>query len=98
MQWTIGVSSGFIGVDWEVDWGTMDMMLSSIALELAGISQQCQKGVMGCNKGPVQFWEWSKDDYDCEGYTTPYNKSPFPGALLAMMATGNHNNIDTLQY
>src|SRR5882724_13612676 len=23
----------------------------------------------------------------CEGYTTPYNKSPFPGALLAMMAT-----------
>ena len=23
----------------------------------------------------------------CEGYTTPYNKSPFPGVLLVMMAT-----------
>jgi len=23
----------------------------------------------------------------CEGYTTPYNESPFPGALPAMMAT-----------
>src|SRR5882724_11187395 len=23
----------------------------------------------------------------CEGYTTPYNESPFPGALTVMMAT-----------
>jgi len=23
----------------------------------------------------------------CEGYTTPYNESPIPGALLATMAT-----------
>jgi len=31
----------------------------------------------------------------CKGYTTPYNESPFPGALPAKI---NHNNIDTLQY
>ena len=24
---------------------------------------------------------------NCEGYTTPYNNSPFPGALLVTMAT-----------
>jgi len=32
----------------------------------------------------------------CEGYTTPYNESPFPRVLLAMMSTTT--NRDTLQY
>jgi len=49
MRWTVGVSSGFVGVDW-VDWGAMDMMLSLIVLEVTGISQHCQKGVTGHNK------------------------------------------------
>ena len=39
----------FIRVDWEVGWGVVDMMLSSIAPEVTVISQHCQKGVMGCN-------------------------------------------------
>jgi len=43
------VGLGFIRVDWEVDWGVMDMMLSSIAPEVTRISQHFQKGVMGCN-------------------------------------------------
>ena len=47
----IGVGSGFVGVDWEVDWRAMDMMLSLIVLEVTGISQHCQKDVMGCNMG-----------------------------------------------
>ena len=45
----MGVSLGFIGVDWEVDWGAMDTMLSSIVLEVTGINQHFQKGVTGCN-------------------------------------------------
>src|SRR5882724_12296993 len=45
----IGVSLSFIGVDWRVDWGVVDVMLSSIALEVARIIQHCPKGVMGCN-------------------------------------------------
>jgi len=32
-------------VDWEVDWGVMDAMLSLIALEVTGISQNFQKVV-----------------------------------------------------
>ena len=39
----IGVDSGFIRVDWEVDWGAVDMMLSSIAPEVTRISQHFQK-------------------------------------------------------
>jgi len=31
--------------------------------------------------------ELNKKLNNCEGYTTPYNKSPFPGASLATMAT-----------
>jgi len=53
MQQIIGVSLGFIGVDWEVDWGTVDTMLSSIVLEVTGISEHCEKGVMGCNTAKV---------------------------------------------
>ena len=45
----IGVSSGFVGVDWEVDWGAMDMTLSSIVLEVNMLSQHSQKGVTGHN-------------------------------------------------
>jgi len=40
---------GSIRVDWEVDWGVMDMMLSWIALEVAQISHHFQNGVMGHN-------------------------------------------------
>jgi len=29
--------------------GVVDTMLSLIALEVTGISQHCQKGIMGCN-------------------------------------------------
>jgi len=51
----IGVSLGFIRVDWEVDLGAVDMMLSSIAPEVDGISQHSQKAVMGCNNGEAHF-------------------------------------------
>ena len=47
---------------------------------------------MGCNHASVTMGGCC----DCEGYTTPYNKSPFPGALLTMMSTTT--NRDTLQY
>jgi len=40
---------GFIGVDWEVDWGVMDAKLSSIVPEVTGISHNFQKGVTECN-------------------------------------------------
>ena len=36
---------GFIGDEWEVDWGVMGMMLSSIAPGVTRISQNFQKGV-----------------------------------------------------
>jgi len=49
LQWTVGVGLGFVGVDWEVDWRVEDVMLSSIALEVTWISQNCQKGVMEHN-------------------------------------------------
>jgi len=45
----IGVHLGLIGVDWEVDWGVVDMVLSLIAPEVTGISQHHQNGVMGHN-------------------------------------------------
>ena len=34
----IGVGLGFIRVDWEVDWGAMVTMLSSMVLEMTSIS------------------------------------------------------------
>ena len=43
------MDSGFIRVDWEVDWGVVDAMLSSIAPEVTRVSQNCQKGVMEHN-------------------------------------------------
>jgi len=52
LQWTVGMGLGFIGIDWEVDWGVVDMMLSLIVPEVTRISQHFQKGVMGCNRGP----------------------------------------------
>jgi len=48
------MGSGFIGVDWEVDWGVVDTMLSSIALEVTGISQHFQKGVTDVTYFPLQ--------------------------------------------
>jgi len=51
---------GFIGVDWEVDWGILDMMLSLIALEATGNSQNFQKCVMEHNrllmKKSMKYW------------------------------------------
>ena len=47
------MGSGFIGVDWEVGWGVMDIMLSLIAPEVTGVNQHCQKGVTGCNRPTV---------------------------------------------
>jgi len=49
------VGSVFIVDDWEVDWGVVDAMLSSIVPEVTGISHNCQKGVMECNKTPRQL-------------------------------------------
>ena len=49
------MGSGFIGVDWEMDWGgqVVYAMLNSIVLEVTQISQNCQKGVMEHNKAPI---------------------------------------------
>jgi len=33
------------------------------------------------------------DERKCEGYTTPYNNSPFPGALLVMMSTTTNGDV-----
>ena len=43
---------GFVGVDWEVDWGVVDMMPSLIVLEVTRISQHYPKGVTGYNRRP----------------------------------------------
>ena len=51
----IGVHLGLIGVDWEVDWGVVDMVLSLIAPEVTGISQNFQKGVMEHTKLKLKF-------------------------------------------
>ena len=37
MRQMVGVDLGFIGVDWEVDWGAVDMMLSLIVPEVTGL-------------------------------------------------------------
>ena len=42
------------------------------------------------------FFTYLRTVIPCEGYTTPYNESPFPGGLLATMSTTT--NRDTLQY
>ena len=55
MRQMVGVDLGFIGVDWEVEWGAVDMMLSSIAPQVTGISHHFQKGVMGHNTAPTYF-------------------------------------------
>ena len=44
------MSLGLIGVDWEMDWGGVDMMISWKVPEVIGISQQFLKGVTGCNR------------------------------------------------
>ena len=49
MHLAVGMGLIFFGIDWEVDWGVMDMMLSSIVPEVTQISQNCQKGVMEHN-------------------------------------------------
>jgi len=46
----VGVDSSLVGVDWGVDWGAVDSMLSLIAPEVTRISPHFQKGVMGHNK------------------------------------------------
>ena len=75
LQWTVGVSLGFVGVDWEVDWGVMDTMLSLIVPEVARIIQHCQKGVMGhnsqglCHGFRVRTWWvlWSRNIWETQG-------------------------------
>jgi len=52
VQQTIGVCSGLIRVDWEMDWGAMGMMISSKVPEVTRNSQHFQKGVTGCKKNP----------------------------------------------
>ena len=46
---TIGVHLGLIRLDWVMDWGAMGMMMSSKMLEVSGVSQHCQKGIIGHN-------------------------------------------------
>ena len=42
----------------------------------------------GCGSGSEMNDTSPPEEVDaCEGYTTPYNESPFPGELPAMMAT-----------
>jgi len=44
------VGLGFVGVDWEVDWGGgCGHYVSLIALEVTGIVSIGQKGYYGCN-------------------------------------------------
>jgi len=45
----MGVHSGLTRVDWEMDWGAMDMMISPKMLEGIRISQHFQKVVTGHN-------------------------------------------------
>jgi len=39
------------------------------------------------NSSPLSRGNFISQVRSCEGYTTPYNESPFPGALLVTMAT-----------